>query len=588
VTHEWTKKTLEALNHYRPAEYPLFKEQKRFARRDLEETNTFGDFVEEFGVENGVMTTVHAYTNDQQGLDNPHSHVQRALHDELPGARGQGRARRSASIALRTNAGQTLVTSDGATLLGADDKAGVATITATLEFFANDIVEKIRGGLPHLPLVTRGSSSIPPELVEIVNRYGGKMLNAIGVPMESIQQAAKMGVTKVNIDSDNRIAVTGVMTTVHAYANDQDAVDQQHGKEPPCRVSACTAKTYATIANGHISAGGKGDGADAYPESCIRHFVGSGADDKAGVAEPMIMVGRLKPASQAVETTMHPAAPIGIAVLSMVWTGLLRTQASNKRHTVRMAWCTTVVLRASECRRPSSTCTTTRTCARAVGQGLRLHPQPLRGHRLHGRFPLRLVPWRAANERFEPFRKMNRHDLVGMLLSLLKAPVFHDGSTPLFRWKARLHEAFDIWYEGLKVRSRCPKNEAVQVEGAFARKAVQHPRRSGGAPMFFRGWEETGRTRMAGQACNGSYFKDYPAVRRIVLFVTPCRILAALRFARALTDVSERRDDLNAFHRQSQKKKFDARLMASCAQSAANAGRDGNGVRVEGPGGGRK
>ena len=81
---------------------------------------------------------------------------------------------------------------------------------------AIDIVEKIHARLPHVPLVMHGSSSIPPELVAIVNKYGGNMPNAMGVPMESIQQAAKHGVAKVNIDSDGRIAITGAIRQVMA------------------------------------------------------------------------------------------------------------------------------------------------------------------------------------------------------------------------------------------------------------------------------------------------------------------------------------------------------------------------------------
>ena len=86
---------------------------------------------------------------------------------------------------------------------------------------ALDIVEKIHARLPNLPLVMHGSSSIPPELVDIVNKYGGKMPNAMGVPMASIQEAAKMGVAKVNIDSDGRIAVTGAIRKVFAEQPDK-------------------------------------------------------------------------------------------------------------------------------------------------------------------------------------------------------------------------------------------------------------------------------------------------------------------------------------------------------------------------------
>ena len=71
-----------------------------------------------------------------------------------------------------------------------------------------DILEKIEKNLPGFPIVLHGSSSVPQDLVAIVNKYGGKMPNAIGVPEEMLRQAAKMSVCKINIDSDLRLAMT--------------------------------------------------------------------------------------------------------------------------------------------------------------------------------------------------------------------------------------------------------------------------------------------------------------------------------------------------------------------------------------------
>lgn len=79
---------------------------------------------------------------------------------------------------------------------------------------AIDIVKEINKRCPQTPLVMHGSSSVPVELVEIVNRYGGKMPNASGVPMESIKEAIKYGVRKINVDTDSRIAVTGAIRKV--------------------------------------------------------------------------------------------------------------------------------------------------------------------------------------------------------------------------------------------------------------------------------------------------------------------------------------------------------------------------------------
>jgi fructose-bisphosphate aldolase class II len=81
---------------------------------------------------------------------------------------------------------------------------------------AMDIISEVRERLPDTPLVMHGSSSVPAELVEIVNRYGGKMPHAMGVPMESIQEGIRRGIAKINVDTDGRIAVTGAIRKVFA------------------------------------------------------------------------------------------------------------------------------------------------------------------------------------------------------------------------------------------------------------------------------------------------------------------------------------------------------------------------------------
>jgi fructose-bisphosphate aldolase class II len=81
---------------------------------------------------------------------------------------------------------------------------------------AFDILEKIRDKLPGYPLVMHGSSTVLPEFVELINKYGGKMPNAKGVPEEAISKAAKMGVCKVNIDTDLRMALTAKIRQVFA------------------------------------------------------------------------------------------------------------------------------------------------------------------------------------------------------------------------------------------------------------------------------------------------------------------------------------------------------------------------------------
>ena len=74
-----------------------------------------------------------------------------------------------------------------------------------------DNLEDISKRLPGFPIVLHGSSSVPQEFVEMVNKYGGNMPGAIGVPEEQLRQAASMAVCKINIDSDIRLAITATI-----------------------------------------------------------------------------------------------------------------------------------------------------------------------------------------------------------------------------------------------------------------------------------------------------------------------------------------------------------------------------------------
>jgi len=74
-----------------------------------------------------------------------------------------------------------------------------------------DRLVEIQERLPDFPLVLHGASSVPQDLVDICNKYGGKILGSRGVPEEMISRAAKMNVCKVNIDTDIRLAITGAI-----------------------------------------------------------------------------------------------------------------------------------------------------------------------------------------------------------------------------------------------------------------------------------------------------------------------------------------------------------------------------------------
>lgn len=74
-----------------------------------------------------------------------------------------------------------------------------------------DILEEIEKRIPGFPIVLHGASSVLPVYVEIINKYGGKMEGAVGVPEDQLRRAAKSAVCKINIDSDGRLALTAIV-----------------------------------------------------------------------------------------------------------------------------------------------------------------------------------------------------------------------------------------------------------------------------------------------------------------------------------------------------------------------------------------
>ena len=74
-----------------------------------------------------------------------------------------------------------------------------------------DILEEVSKRLPGFPIVLHGASSVIPEFVEEINKYGGSMPDAIGIPEDMLRQAATMAVCKINIDSDLRLAMTAAI-----------------------------------------------------------------------------------------------------------------------------------------------------------------------------------------------------------------------------------------------------------------------------------------------------------------------------------------------------------------------------------------
>ena len=93
-----------------------------------------------------------------------------------------------------------------------------------------DILIAIHKRLPNTHLVMHGSSSVPKDLQDIINKYGGKLTETWGVPVEEIQLGIRNGVRKINVDTDNRLAITGAIRKV--FAESPETFDPRDYNKP--------------------------------------------------------------------------------------------------------------------------------------------------------------------------------------------------------------------------------------------------------------------------------------------------------------------------------------------------------------------
>lgn len=98
-----------------------------------------------------------------------------------------------------------------AVAIGTSHGAYKFTRKPTGEILAISRIEEIHRRLPNTHLVMHGSSSVPEDLIALINQYGGEIPETYGVPVEEIQKGIKSGVRKVNIDTDNRLAITAAV-----------------------------------------------------------------------------------------------------------------------------------------------------------------------------------------------------------------------------------------------------------------------------------------------------------------------------------------------------------------------------------------
>jgi len=117
-----------------------------------------------------------------------------------------------------------------AVAIGTSHGAYKFTRKPTGEILAISRIEEIHERLPNTHLVMHGSSSVPQEWLDMINQYGGNIPETYGVPLEEIQKGIKSGVRKVNIDTDNRLAITAAIR--EAAFKDPSNFDPRHFLKP--------------------------------------------------------------------------------------------------------------------------------------------------------------------------------------------------------------------------------------------------------------------------------------------------------------------------------------------------------------------
>jgi fructose-bisphosphate aldolase class II len=143
------------------------------------------------GVEDEVSAEHHTYTQPEEVVD----FATRTGCDSL-------------AISIGTSHGAFKFTPDQCTR----NEEGIL-VPPPLRF---DILEEVEKELPGFPIVLHGASSVPQEEVDTINKFGGNLPDAVGIPEEQLRKAAKSAVCKINIDSDSRLAMTAAIRKTFA------------------------------------------------------------------------------------------------------------------------------------------------------------------------------------------------------------------------------------------------------------------------------------------------------------------------------------------------------------------------------------
>ncbi len=132
-----------------------------------------------------------------------------------------------------------------AVAIGTSHGAYKFTKKPTGDVLKMDLIEEIHRRLPNTHLVMHGSSSVPQELQDLINQYGGKLNPTFGVPVDQIQRGIKHGVRKINVDTDNRLAMTAAIRKVFAEKPGEFDPRKYLGPARSAMVEVCKARMIA-------------------------------------------------------------------------------------------------------------------------------------------------------------------------------------------------------------------------------------------------------------------------------------------------------------------------------------------------------
>ena len=132
-----------------------------------------------------------------------------------------------------------------AVAIGTSHGAYKFTKKPTGDVLRMDVIEEIHRRLPNCHIVMHGSSSLPQELRDIINEFGGNLKPAYGVPVEEIQRGIKSGVRKINVDTDNRLAITGAIRKIFATKPEEFDPRKYMGPARDAMKEVCKARMIA-------------------------------------------------------------------------------------------------------------------------------------------------------------------------------------------------------------------------------------------------------------------------------------------------------------------------------------------------------